>query len=178
MRTGWPTIVAAIVLAVMMMAASGVAYAKKVNAPAAVLKAVKAAFPGATVKDVDKENEGGMLLYEIELVQKGREFEVLVAPDGVIAEVETEIAAKDLPEAVAKAVAQAVPGAKIKEAERIEVRAEVKRGSPPKHVKLAKPKLLYEVEVVKNGKEVELMVAPDGAIVGKWQEDDDGDDDD
>ena len=58
------------------------------------------------------------------------------------------------------------------------MRAEVKRGSPPKLVKLAKPKLLYEVEVVKNGKEIELMVAPDGAVVGKWQEDDDGDDDD
>ncbi|MFH1732369.1 MAG: hypothetical protein ABIF82_12065, partial [Planctomycetota bacterium] len=72
---------------------------------------------------------------------------------------------------------KAAPGATIKEVERKEIRAALKAG---KVVKLAKPEVVYEVEVVKDGKEmeIELLIAPDGTLIGKDQDDDDDDDDD
>ena len=60
--------------------------------------------------------------------EKGVEMGVDVTPDGMIVEVETAVAEKDLPAAVAKAVTTAVEGAKIVKAEKHVVRAEAKDG--------------------------------------------------
>ncbi|MFH1732184.1 MAG: PepSY-like domain-containing protein, partial [Planctomycetota bacterium] len=150
MRTGLSKVAGIIALATVVIAASQTAYAEEIALPAPAANAVKAAFPGATVSEIERENENGVLLYEVELKQNGAEIDVKVMADGTIVEVESKIAAKDLPAAVAKAVEKAAPGATIKEVERKEIRAALKAG---KVVKLAKPEVVYEVEVVKDGKE-------------------------
>jgi uncharacterized membrane protein YkoI len=141
----------------------------KVQLPEATAKAVKDAFPEAKVLKVGTETEDGVALYEVELRQGKAEFEVAVSADGVIAEVAVEIKPAELPEAVTKTVGQEAPGAKIKEAEKVEVRAEVRKDDKgvPGLVKLEKPRTVYEVEVVKDKREGEITVDPDGKVVKK-----------
>jgi len=140
--------------------------------PPAAADAVKAEFPGAVVGEMEQETEDGVAVYEVELTRGGKEMEVTVTADGTIVEVETEIAQADLPKAVAAAIAKAAGGAKLTEIEREETRAVVRDG---KLVKLDKPKVTYEAEFLKDGREVEVEVAPDGKILKTETEDDDED---
>lgn len=80
---------------------------------------------------------------------------VLAAPAGA-----EEIDAKDLPEAVVKAIQTAYPGATINEAE----------------VETEDGKTVYEVEIVKDKKEIDLDIAADGTILEAEEEDADDDD--
>ena len=141
----------------------------------AAVESIKAAFPNATIGEVEAEKEDGLDLLEVELTLDGKEIEVTVSPDGVIVEVETEVAMKDLPKAVADAIAKAAAGAKVEEIEREETRAVVRDG---KLVKLDQPKITYEAEFLKDGKEVEVEVAADGTILSTETEDEGEDDDD
>ena len=165
--TGGPLVAALLLVLVM---APGCA-----DPDAAVINAVKAEFPQAAVGEMEKETEGGVVVYEVELVQDGKEIEVTVTSGGVIMEVEREIAQAELPPAVAAAIAKAAGGAKIEEIEREEIRAVVRDG---KVVKLDKPKIVYEAEFRKAGREVEVEVAADGTILKTESEDDDDNDDD
>ena len=140
----------------------------------AAVDSLEAAFPAATIGAAEAEKEDGLDLFEAELPQDGKEIEVLVSPDGVIVEVETEVAMKDLPKAAADAIAKAAAGAKVEEIEREETRAVVRDG---KLVKLAQPKITYEAEFLKDGKQVEVEVAADGTVLSTETEDDDEDDD-
>jgi uncharacterized membrane protein YkoI len=53
-----------------------------------VMDAVKARFPGAKITRVEKETAGGKVVYDIELTQKGRKYEMDVLEDGTVLEVE------------------------------------------------------------------------------------------
>ena len=141
--------------------------------PRAAADAVKAAFPQASIEEVALDKEDGIELYEVELRQNGEETEVTVSPDGVIVEVETEVSLKDLPKAVADAIAKAAGGAKVEEVTREETRAVVRAG---KLVKLDQPKITYEAEFRRDGKEVEIELAPDGTILTTEGEDDEDED--
>jgi uncharacterized membrane protein YkoI len=145
--------------------------------PEAVAAAIKAAFPGAEVQEAEVESENGVKLIEVELEQDGQEMEVLVTVDGVIIEVEKEIELSALPKPVAATAAKIAGKNKIEEAERVEVRATFKEGKP---VKLDKPKIVYEIEIVKDDMEKEIIIAPDGKVVSQedWEKDDDDDDGD
>jgi len=147
----------------------------KVELPAAAADAIKAAFPKAKIEEVEVEKEEGVTLYEVELEQDDAETEVEVAADGTIVEIETEIAAKDVPEAVLQAIHAADPDARLEEIEKTEVLAEIKKAEddqPAQLVKLTTPKVLYEAELKKDGKEGEITVAADGKIIEplKWKE--------
>jgi uncharacterized membrane protein YkoI len=145
----------------------------KVELPEAAAKALKDAFPKATVDDVKMEKEEGVTVYEVELEEGKAEMEVEVAADGTILEVETDIEMKDVPEAAAKAIQAAAEGAKIKEVSKEEVRAEIKKeGETAKIVKLEKAKTLYGAEIVKGDQKGEIEVAADGTVVEplKWKE--------
>ena len=145
----------------------------KVELPEAAAKALKDAFPKATVDEVKMEKEEGITVYEVELKEGKSETEVEVTADGTILEVETDVEMKDVPEAAAKAIQAAAEGAKIKEVSKEEVRAEIKKeGETAKIVKLEKPKTLYEAEIVKGDKKGEITVAADGTVVEplKWKE--------
>ena len=117
----------------------------------AAVDSLMVAFPKAKIGEAEAEKEGGLDLFEVELTLGSKEIEVLVSPDGVIVQVETKVAMKDLPKAVADAITKAAAGAKVEEIEREETRAVVRDG---KLVKLDQPKITYEAEFLKGGKRV------------------------
>jgi uncharacterized membrane protein YkoI len=125
--------------------------------PAAVLKAVKGKFPGAEIKQAEKEVEEGKTIYEIGLKEDGRNIDVSATEDGTIVEIEKEVAAKDLPRAVADAVKAKYPKGTIKKAE------EVAKGE----------KTTYEVIVAEGSKSREVVLDRAGKILE--DEESDGD---
>jgi uncharacterized membrane protein YkoI len=140
--------------------------------PPAAADAVKAAFPQARIVEVEQEKEDGVTVYEVELRQDGKEVEITVSPDGVIVEVETQIPEAELPKAVAQTIAKVAGGAKVEEIEREETRAVVRDG---KVVKLDEPRITYEAEFRKDGRETEVEIAADGSVL-KTEAEDDGED--
>jgi hypothetical protein len=136
------------------------------DVPKAVIDAVKAKFPKGEIKNAAKEDEDGKTTYEVAVKADGRSIDVALKADGTILEIEKEVAAKDLPKAVAAAVEAKYPKATVKKAEEI---IAYKGGKEEKS---------YEVVVTETGKkDVEVKLSADGKIV-KHEEDDDDDDDD
>jgi hypothetical protein len=176
-RTNWMSLGFVVALAMALTMSTGWAgqegqeHAKKANAelPAAVAQAVKANVPNAEIATAEVEKEAGINLYDIEF--KAGRGEIEVAEDGTVMDVATIIAMKDLPKAAAEAILKAAPGAKIKQLEKSEVRAEIKKeGEMGKIIKLATPKYVYEAELVKGEHRGEIQVAADGKVIEalKW----------
>jgi uncharacterized membrane protein YkoI len=129
--------------------------------PKAVVDAVKARFPGAELVSAEKETEKGKTVYEVVIKAKGQKIEVTTTPEGELVEIEKQIAAKDLPPAVTKALEGKYPKAKyeiIEEVIKVEKKSE----------KLA----YYEVLLTTaDKKKFEVSVAPDGKIVKEESKD-------
>lgn len=89
-----------------------------VKLPAAVDSAFKAAYPQATIKHTSHETEDGVEQYEIESTNQGRELDVNYKPDGTVIVIEEQIAASELPAAVATAVTTRYPKATVTTRER------------------------------------------------------------
>jgi uncharacterized membrane protein YkoI len=122
--------------------------------PKAVIKAVKARFPDATLTKAEKETEDGKTVYEIAIKNKKQNIEVTLTPDGTIVEIEKQIAAKDMPKTVLKALEDKYPKATYKMIEEV---IKVK----DKEEKLA----YYEVLLVTaEKKKLEVSVTPEGKI--------------
>jgi hypothetical protein len=158
----------------------------KVELPEAAAKAIKEAFPNAAIAKVKAEDEDGMKLFAVELKQDKAETEVKVTADGMIVEVETEVALKDIPEAAQAVISTAAKDAQIKEIAKKEIRAEVKKDDKGVATKLGTPKIVFEAELVKGDQKGEIEVDADGKVIkelkwkvkGKGGDDDDDDDDD
>jgi len=151
---------------------------KKANLPAQAEKSLTESYPGASIKEV-KKDEGDVKVFEVELaLADGREIDVTVADDGTIMEAENEIEASTLPFDASTIIPS---GSEIKE-----VKSEVKYAvlAP---VALAQPETTYSLEILTDGEKVELEVAADGTVLeskAKSHDDDEngdndnGDDDD
>ncbi len=87
--------------------------------PAAVMKAVKAKFPGAELKKAARETEDGKTLYEVTLTHDGSNYDVALQENGTFAEIEKEIKAADLPKPVTDAVKAKYPRATMGKVEEI-----------------------------------------------------------
>src|SRR5262245_24985073 len=83
--------------------------------PPKVMDVVKARFAGAEFTSITKETVDGAVIYDLEFKHKGRKCEMDIKEDGTIINIEREIAAKDLPAAVTKAVKNKYPKATLKE---------------------------------------------------------------
>ena len=143
--------------------------------PQIISDAVNQALPNGTIVAATREKEKGKISYDVEVEVNGKMFEVEVAEDGTVLEVEeddgdaddddaededeVEVAVDQLPQAVKDAVAQAVPGGTIVEAE-----METEGGQS-----------VYDIEVEADGKEFDVEVTEDGTVLEV--EEDDGDDD-
>ncbi|MBN1845377.1 MAG: PepSY-like domain-containing protein [Sedimentisphaerales bacterium] len=169
-RNNWKRIGVAVLAGVLAVALTYAAKTpKKVSLPAAVQKTLAEQYPAAAIKEVEEE-KAGPIVYEVELTQAdGSVLEVTVAADGTIIEVEHEIKPDTLPNAVLAALPQ---NAVIKEAQIQTIRAVFQP------VVLAQSQMLYEVEVMLDGKEVEIEVTPEGKVIQKQIENDDDDGDD
>jgi len=145
---------------------------KKANVelPSAVAQAVKDNFPGAEIKTAEVEKEAGINLYDIEF--KADKGEIEISEDGTVMDSAVIVGYKDVPREVVKAIRTAAPGAAIRQLEKSEIRAEIKKeGDKGRVIKLAAPKYVYEAELHKGEQSGEIQVAPDGTIVEalKWR---------
>ena len=152
------------------------------DVPASVLEAANEAVPGGEITAVEKEDEDGEIIYDVEKVVDGVEYEIEVTADGVVNEVEKEgdeedddadddeeddededekVALSDVPANVIEAANKAVPGGKIEEVEMEEEDGKVS----------------YEVEKVVDGVEYDIEVTADGIVKEVEKEDDEEDDD-
>jgi hypothetical protein len=125
---------------------------KPEDLPKAVADALKARFPKGKISEAAKEDDNGKTVYDIELKQDGRKYETDIQADGTMLEVEKEIASKDLPAVITKAVDEKYPKATIKEV--MEVNKVKGKEEKPDH---------YEVNIVDSGgKKVEVLLSLDG----------------
>jgi uncharacterized membrane protein YkoI len=123
--------------------------------PAKVLAAVKGRFPGAKITSASRERADGKVVYDIELEQKGRKYEMDIQEDGTILEVEKEVPLKEVPEAVTRALQAKYPGATIEIV--MEVNLVKDKKETPDH---------YEVTIVgADKKKKEVIVSLDGKSV-------------
>ena len=121
--------------------------------PKAVLDAVKARFPGAELKEAEKEVDDDETTYEISLTTAGKHVTVSLDDEGEIEEIETELAAAELPKPVADAIAAKFAGATIKKAEEL---VEIEEGKEEKS---------YEVRLSTGGDETrEVKLKANGEI--------------
>jgi hypothetical protein len=129
------------------------------------VKAIKAIFPDAVVKQITTEvfDDGTgdieILTYEVEFVSKGVKHEMVASPEGVIPHLWTGVEPKALPKAVTDALDKAVPGAKVEKARAHEIRATLRFGP------LEKPKVYYAVTVTKDDKPQTVKLKPDGSVI-------------
>jgi uncharacterized membrane protein YkoI len=84
--------------------------------PKKVMDAVKAKFPKPEFTALTKETfKDGKIVYDLEFKFEGRKYEMDIAEDGTVLEVEREVFLKDLPKAISKAVEEKYPKSSIKE---------------------------------------------------------------
>jgi hypothetical protein len=163
MRTGIGRFVIGTAVGLALVATAGAADDKKVpldKVPKAVKEAIDGRFPGADVSSVEKETEDGKVVYDVELKHKGRKYEMDIHEDGTIIEIEKEVAVKDLPEAVIKALEAKYPKATIEEV--MEVNKVKGKEETPDH---------YEVTLMMPDKKTkEVTVSLDGKSVKGGQE--------
>lgn len=136
--------------------------------PQVVKDAVHRAHPNATIKDSEREH-AKLTVYEIDVVEDGASFELKVADDGTIVEVEREVGWNDLPAAVQETIAKAAGSAQVREIERTD------RHARPGFVPVTPADAYFEAEWKRDGHEIEIVVDTDGSLIGG---DDGGDDDD
>lgn len=123
--------------------------------PKKVMNALKSKFPRAEIHKWTKEKEGNIVVYDFEFKQDDQNFEADIKEDGTIHNWEKAIGAKDLPEAVKKAVEKMYPQSILKE---IMMITAIKDGKDALEG--------YEIVLeTADKKEVEVMVAPDGKIL-------------
>jgi uncharacterized membrane protein YkoI len=123
--------------------------------PKAVMDAIKGRFPDADITSAEKETEDGKIVFDIALKSKGKKYEMDIEENGTIVEIEKEVASKDLPEGVTKAIEAKYPKAKIKEI--MEVNKVKDKKETPDH---------YEVIIeTADKKEQEIEVSLDGKTI-------------
>jgi len=134
----------------------------KVELPATVAKAFKEAFPKAEIEKLDVDEENGVTVYDVEFKNGAREQETDIAADGTILEVTLVVEPRAVPVAAMKAIAKAANGGEIGRIEKIDISYETRNG---RAVKLPKPITHYAAEIAIGGKNLEIVVTPEGVPV-------------
>lgn len=124
--------------------------------PKAAAQALRVQSAGVTLNKIDREVEGGVEMWEATWIDGGRKHEAKVNAAGVVVEHEVEVPEAEVPAPVRASAEKAI-------------------GKGAQFVRHMNGN--YEAELVVGGKEKEVMIAPDGTIVGGDGDDEDGDDD-
>lgn len=124
---------------------------KRSDLPPAVEKTVAAQSQGATIKSFATEKKKGQVFYEAELTVNGRSKDVLMDANGVIVEVEEQVAVKSLPAAVKNGLQTEAGKGKLLKVESLTKRERL---------------VAYEALVSTGGKRSEVQVGPDGKPLG------------
>ena len=135
---------------------------KPEDLPKKVMAAAKKMFPDAkmvgAVKETDDDKKDEVL-YVVEYKIDGKAIELAIDADGDIEAIEKEIDADDLPKAVTRAFAKQYPNGKISKVEEVTDSDDT---------------VVYELDIVNNGKKSEVIMAPNGKVLDTQ---DPGDDD-
>jgi uncharacterized membrane protein YkoI len=83
--------------------------------PENVKAALNLRFSGAEVTNAEKETRNGQVVYDLELKHNAHRYEMDVREDGTILEIAKEVADRDLPKTVIKALADKYPKASYEE---------------------------------------------------------------
>jgi uncharacterized membrane protein YkoI len=146
------------IVVLLVLAMSADSRAEKITydkVPKKVRDVVENRFPNPKVTSVDKELEDGKVVYDIEFTHKGKKYEMDISEDGTLLDIEKEVAAKDLPRAVADAVKAKYPGCNLKV---IMETSKVKNG---KEIRDS-----YEITILTaDNEERELIVSLDGKSI-------------
>ena len=86
---------------------------RRANLPAAVARTVDRESAAATVRGLSKETDNGETYYEAELGVNGHSKDVLIDSEGLVVEVEEEVAFDSLPDAVQRGLLAHAGGGKI-----------------------------------------------------------------
>ncbi len=124
--------------------------------PERIKSAVNSWFPGAKYRSILKETNGDKVIWDIELTHGGKNHEMDIKDDGTVLEIEHEIAAADLPQAVTRTIEAKYPMFKVKEVMEV-------------NLVDGKKKMRDHFEVIittADNKSVEVAIKPDG----KWKE--------
>jgi hypothetical protein len=123
--------------------------------PEKIKATINKRLPGAEITSAEKEKEDGKVVYDIELKSEGRKYEMDILEDGTIVEIEKEVASKDVPEAVTKAIEAKYPKSTVKEVMEVN-KVEGKKETP----------IHYEVTIdTAEKKGMEVIVSLDGKKV-------------
>src|SRR5215472_12601826 len=74
--------------------------APKVTLPPAIDAAFKKAYPNATIKNVSKEKENGVEVYEVESLDGNQPRDLIYKADGTVVEYEEQVPESSVPAAV------------------------------------------------------------------------------
>lgn len=142
--------------------------------PVAVQKTLTREARGAKIETVDLESEDGRVVFEADVKIDGKNYEILVAPNGALIakkldedeeENEVEMKLADCPAAVQKTLKREADGATIDKVDKMS-----KEG-----------RNLYEINVKIDGRNYEVIVTEEGLLLSKGLDEEDeeeGDDDD
>ncbi|HBY61671.1 MAG TPA: hypothetical protein DEH78_17760 [Solibacterales bacterium] len=117
--------------------------------PPAVQAAVKEQAKAGKLRGLTKEVKEGKTFYEAELRVNGKTRDVTFDETGALVSVEQEVALATAPPAVRAALEQMKGNGKIIRFEQV----------------TAGPKVYYEADIRKAGKETEVKLDPDGKVI-------------
>jgi uncharacterized membrane protein YkoI len=118
--------------------------------PAAVKTTLASYAADADVKKVEKGDDDGTKVYEFDIEQGARKFEVAITPAGKFNGTEEDMAFSAMPDAAQKALNNAAGGGTISGGEKAVD---------------ASNKVTYEADIVIGGKKSEVAVDTDGKVV-------------
>lgn len=117
--------------------------------PKSVQKTIKAHASEAEIKRIEKGDEDGKVVYEVQLIKTGKKTEITIASDGTLLSVEEEVSLSEVPEAVRKTIQAKAGSGKVESVEKV-----TKDG-----------KTSYEAKVTTGDKKVEIKIASDGKLL-------------
>ena len=134
--------------------------------PLAVQKTLTREARGAKIETVDLESEDGRVVFEADVTIDGKNYEILVAPNGALIakkldedeeENEVEMKLADCPAAVQKTLKREADGATIDKVDKMS-----KEG-----------RNLYEIDVKIDGRNYEVIVTEEGLLLSKQLDEED-----
>lgn len=141
----------AISAAAALMAISAAAAEKKIplkDLPAAVQKTIQEETRNATLVGLEKEQDNGKTVYELETKVDGRTRDLTIDAEGKVIEVEEEMILSGVPAAARAAIEKAAAGGTIEQVEAL-----TKGGATD-----------YEASFTKGGKKSQIIVSSDGSV--------------
>ncbi|MDB5310732.1 MAG: hypothetical protein JWO38_4934 [Gemmataceae bacterium] len=124
--------------------------------PAKVKEAVKAKYPKAEILSAELGDQDGMKVYEFEIKEGEKKWEVSFTPEGKFVSAEEPVAAEaDLPAKVKEAFRKKYPEAKV-----VSIEKETSGDG-------AAAKVVYEIVIEKGKDKVEVQFDPEGKFLGE-----------